>query len=125
MRRNQNTCTHWKCGRARYDCRMNKVRAKVDQREKGVQDAAQSSVGTRRTTAKGDEVQVGCRGISRTRRTDRQRSASWDFDNKPIAVRARGALRDVEQQSVLLSSSRLHSSSFLREFEKARVSGSH
>ncbi|XP_024399098.1 uncharacterized protein [Physcomitrium patens] len=85
---------------------MNKVRAKVDQREKGVQDAAQSSVGTRRTTAKGDEVQVGCRGISRTRRTDRQRSASWDFDNKPIAVRARGALRDVEQQSVLLSSSR-------------------
>lgn len=81
------------------ELRMNKGRGKGEEREKRGQDVVHPAAGTRRMAVKGEEVQVGCRGISRTRISDRQRSSSWDFDNKPIAVRARAALRDVEQQA--------------------------
>jgi hypothetical protein len=75
---------------------MNKGRGKGEERERRGQDGVH--LGARRMAVKGEEVQVGCRGISRARMSDRQRSSSWDFDNKPVAVRARAALRDVEQQ---------------------------
>lgn len=81
--------------------RMNKGRGIVDEREKRtVQDVVHPAAGTRGMAVKGEDVQVGCRGISRTRMSDRQRSSSWDFDNKPLAsLRARGVLRDVELQT--------------------------
>ena len=71
---------------------------KGEEREKRAQDVVHPGAGTRRMAVKGEEVQVGCRGMSRTRMAERQRSSSWDFDNKPIALRARGALRDVDLQ---------------------------
>lgn len=81
------------------DCvRMNKGRGKGEEREKRVlvQDVVHPAAGTRKMAVKGEDVHVGCRGISRARLSDRQRSCSWDFDNKPIAARARGALHDVD-----------------------------
>lgn len=82
-----------------------KIRGVSGEPNKGVQEAVHPTAVTRRMAVKGEDVKAGCRGLSRTRMSDRQRSASWDFDNKPVAVRARGALRDAENHSQLKSSS--------------------